>query len=424
MVKPRMRARSLTALVALTLCVPLFASNAAPSPASALTSQQVGVGATSLATPKSGGRTIYVSPTGTDVQREWKQWSTWGEWRDYSRLACLADPNATSGPVDCPEPTITAPLLTVKTAVRVARPGDVIVVRAGTYAEAVGWGILPGTSTRPIVMQAYPGERAVISGTLTLKAPDYWTVKGLRFLYNPAVQTGESVVAISGGTGWKFSNNEVAGSVGVANVLIVAAKASSTALADLQRAAPRNYTINGNCIRNNMGTDARGTDHNIYLMSSIYSVGGLIEHNLIAGAPRGANIKAAASSATLPNASPRNVIIRYNTMLAAASGVTIGLKAEGIAVLNNIIALPRESQKYDGGVKTYQLANPGSNAVKDTLISGYTRPISEDYGVTSHIFSARLNTTTSFSYAGSVANCTAKATSSTILAKYGQYAGS
>ena len=417
------RARKITVSVALAFCALLVAASVAPSPAAALTTQPVGVGPTTLAKPAYGGRTIYVSPTGSDTHREWKQWSQSGSWRNYSRLACLTNPSATNGPATCPEPTVQVPLSTIKTAMRVAAPGDVIVLRAGTYVEAAGWGMQPGTTTRPIVMQAYPLERAVLSGTLTLTSPDFWTVRGIHFAYNAAIQTGQAVVAISGGNGWKFSNNGVSGSVGVANVLIVAAKTSSTALSDLQRAAPRNYSLNGNCIRNNRGTDAHGTDHNIYLMTSVYSVGGLIEHNLIAGAPRGANIKAAASSASAPNSSPRNVIIRYNTLLAAASGVTIGLKAEGIAVLHNIIAMPSNSQQWDGGVKTYQLAKPGSNGVKDSLITGYSRPISEDYGATSHIFRARLNTTTPFSYVGSIANCTAKAASPTIRAQYGQLAG-
>lgn len=369
-----------------------------------------GLGASSLSQPSSGGRHIYVSTAGSDTYKQ------------YNRAACLRDPaNAGQYQDRCPEPTSSVPLRTVQAGLRAARPGDVIVVRGGVYAEAIGWGIQRGTAERPIVLQSSPGERVEINGTLIMASADHWTIHGLRFTYNSAIQTGQSVVLLSGGDGWSFTNNEVQGTRGVANVLVNATTASGST-AQLQAAAPRNYLIGGNCIHDNRAADAAGTDHNIYLMSSIWSTGGLIERNLIAGAPRGANIKAAGSTPATASGSPRNVTIRYNTMLSAASGLTIGLAAEGVEAQRNIIAVPNGSGRYDGAVKTYQLQQPGKNAVKDSLLSGYAQPISEDFGVTRHIFTARNDTATPFTYTGSVANCTAKAASATILSSYGHLA--
>lgn len=382
------------------------------TPASAASAVQYGVGSTSLASPSTGGRYLYVATTGTD------------SYKQYSRVPCLRDPSSRPPYQDaCPEPTASAPLRTVQAAVRSAHAGDVIVVRSGTYAEAIGWGIERGTSARPIVLQAAPGERVQISGTLIMTSPDYWTVQGIRFVHNAAVQKdGQAVVLVSGGVGWTFRNNEVTGSTGVANLLVNATTTSGTTSA-LRAAAPRDFEIAGNCIHDNRATGTQGTDHNIYLMSSIYSTGGVIERNLIAGAPRGSNIKAAGSTPSTANGSPRNVSIRYNTMLAAASGLTIGLKAQGVVAQRNVIALPAGSGPYDGAVKTYQLATPAKNAATDSLLSGYARPVSEDYGVSAHLFTARNNTKTAFSYTGSIANCTARASSATVLANYGQYAG-
>lgn len=396
---------------------PATAAPARPVPAASVVSASVpaasvAVGTTSLAEPSSGGRYVYVATNGTDT------------YKTYNRVPCLVDPSKRAPYQDaCPEPTPADPLRTIEAAVKAARPGDVIVVRGGVYPEAVGWGIQRGTAVRPIVLQSAPGERVEVHGTLIMSSPDHWTIRGIRFIYNADVQrSGQSVVVLSGGDGWTFANNEVTGSLGVANVLINATTATGTT-AQLQAAAPRNYRLAGNCIHDNRGSDAAGTDHNIYLMSSIYSTGGVIERNLIAGAPRGANIKAAGSTPAAASSSPRNVLVQYNTLLTASSGITIGLAAEAISAEHNIIAISANSGANDGAVKTYRLAAPGKNAVKDSLLAGYAKPLAEDYGVTQHIFMARNDVSTPFTYTGSIANCTARAASAAVLAKWGQYAG-
>lgn len=416
-----MRSHGFTAIAGLITVLAIVASSlgmAEPSYAAAAPAN------VAIAKPAAGGRTIYVSPTGSDDHKEWKSWYAENNgWKVYPRLLCLDTPSRKPQSQEtCPAPTAAAPLKSIEVAIRIALPGDVIVVRAGNYDEAIGWGARAGTKDRPIVLQAYPGERPTVRGTLILKGADYWTVLGLRFTYNPAIQSGQAVVALSGGTGWTFTKNEVTGSPGVANLLIVALTTSSSATtAQRVKAAPNAYTVSNNCITRNVGKHEHGTDHNIYLMSSIYSTGGVIERNLLAGASNGANIKMAASSPTLTNASPRNVTVRYNTMLYAASGATLGLKAEGISLVGNLIAFPSGSQASDGGIKTYQLQNPGRNAVKDSLISGYSPWLKEDWGVKSHIFSAR-NVSTPVTLTGSVANCTLAAVSPGVRAKYGTLA--
>lgn len=383
-----------------------------PTQTAAAASATYGVGSTKLATLQAGGRYLYVATNGTD------------KYKQYSRITCLLDPaDQPSYQDQCPEPTAAAPLRTIQAAIRAARPGDVIVVRAGVYQEAIGWGHLKGTASRPIVLQAAVGERVEVNGTLIIADADYWTISGIRFTYNAAIQgNGQAVVLFSGGVGWRFRNNEVTGSTGVANVLVNATRTSGST-AQLTAAAPRQFEIAGNCIHDNRATDAAGTDHNIYLMSSIYSSGGLIERNLIAGAPRGANIKAAGSTPATASGSPRNVTIRYNTMLNASSGLTIGLATERVESSYNIIALPVGSGKYDGAVKTYQLSAPDKNSAKYSLLSGYAKPIAEDYGVSRHLFTKANDTASGFIYTGSIANCTAQAASTAVKAKYGQYAG-
>jgi len=410
------RLKTFSGVVA-AFAIALVAPLAVVAPAEAATSNPYGVGSQSLARPASGGEYIYVANNGTDQYKMGPDW-----YRQRVSEFCL---EKSPRPYDdlCKAPDAGHPLHTIKAAVRLAGPGDVIVVRGGTYSEAVGYGAHKGTSSKRITLQAAVGETVTIKGTLILHSPDYWTVRGIQFqYYHPIQKSGQSVVLIAGGTNWRFENNKISGSTGVANMIVRTATVSSKAsTAQKKAAAPRNFNIYGNCIIDNRGDDKRGTDHNLYIMSSIYSVNGTIERNFMAGAPRGANIKASASSASKGNDSPRNLKIQYNTLLQGASGVTIGLKARQVNLSKNIIALPLQQQKYDAALKTYSLAAPTANSMKDSYINGYTRVIVEKYKTTKHVYLTR-NVKSTFSYTGSISTCSVKPATAGVSAKYGQFA--
>lgn len=393
------------------------------APASASTTTPgFGVGAKNLAVPATGARYIYVAANGTDLDREFQAWYNGGDYKEYSRYTCLTDPTKKSwgSQSRCTEPTIANPLRTVKLAMRIARPGDVIVVRGGTYTEAIGWGIVAGTATRPITLQARPGEAATISGTMTLSNAHYWRVAGLRFIHNASIQQGQSVVTIAGGTGWRFENNLVTGSTGVANVMVISSRASSTSSTALRAAAPNAFTIRGNCITNNRGTGPHGQYHNLYVMSSVYSTGGVIERNLFAGAPRGANIKAAAANPQTGWTSPKNLKIADNTLMYAASGVTVGLQAQYIEITGNLIARPSNELQYDGAVKTYQMSYAPTIGFKDGFVADYKQVVEYDYAAPQKVFVRRIHTGGAV-FSGSVSSCSVKPTSSA-AAQYGHLA--
>lgn len=65
--------------------------------------------------------------------------------------------------------SIDKPLRSIQKAVNMARPGDVIYVRGGTYSESI---VIrnSGTVDKPIVLAAYPGEKPVIDGQYNLPA--------------------------------------------------------------------------------------------------------------------------------------------------------------------------------------------------------------------------------------------------------------
>jgi len=255
------------------------------------------------------------------------------------------------------------PWKTIKRAVQRAQPGDTIMVRGGTYVEAVGWEADRATKDSPIVLTNYKNERVVLKGSLKLENADYWTVDGINVTYDPELGRREALVAFHGGAGWQLLNSEIWGSRGVSNVMIRAGAQS-----------PRDYRLAGNCIHDNLATgDAFMNDHNIYLQPGYDSGPGIIERNILFNAPNGANIKAAGGDPSKTGAA--NVRIDYNTMSTAGAGVIVGYASHGISMNGNLIG-PRK-----GGGQLYVAAILGNtvsgtnNVAKNTAVRGYERTV-------------------------------------------------
>ena len=145
-----------------------------------------GYGATpyALLSPASGSRVWYVSPSGNDA----------------------ATGDASS------------PLKTVNRAAQLAKAGDVVTIRAGTYNEGVSVKN-SGTVTQPIVFQAEQRGTVVLSGGhYTFQSADwsgdqqttgefYITLRGLIFRrYNDPQSTDDAAAAIRASKGWKIED--------------------------------------------------------------------------------------------------------------------------------------------------------------------------------------------------------------------------
>lgn len=86
-----------------------------------------------------------------------------------------------------------APFATIQQAVDAARPGDVILVRAGVYRPEDAIRITEsGTSAKPIILAAYPGERVVVDGSNMLRAKpmvkltaSFWKLQRLEIRSGP-----------------------------------------------------------------------------------------------------------------------------------------------------------------------------------------------------------------------------------------------
>jgi len=397
-------------------------------PAQADTTPAFGIGATSIATPASGGRYIYVDAArGSDFAYDATGHSE-GE-PPWPRQDCLfgartpywASHNGLSQRENCPEPDAAHPLRTVKIAVYASRPGDVIVVRGGTYREAVsttgdGRSDHKGTSaSKRLVLQNYPGETVRLNGWVNFNDPDYWTVTGIRFGYD-ATLTGNRnyIVGMFGGTGWIFMRNEVSGGYGNANMIvgINGSLAAST--------APTSWRVSQNCIHDNNGTNAGDIDHNLYVSASIYSRGGIIERNLMWNAPNGGNIKLGGSQN--PDEAPVDVVVRNNTLLRAGSGIIVGQKANKILINRNILGLPISTNSGDGGIKTYSMATPSGVAVDNNYFGGWKDYIRETGTLPNGRISRSNNKVWDQRISGTYAGCAVMPANATIRGGWGHLA--
>jgi hypothetical protein len=319
----------------------------------------VGVTASSLVGPlteaQAADRTIYVSPAGDDAR---------------SRLSAADQPVAT-----------------IARAVRLAQPGDTIVVRGGTYVGPVGYGAVPGRKDAPIRLQSAAGERVVIKGTLQLENADYWRVSGINVTQDPNGPRKEFLVKFDGGTGWQFLRAEVWGTRGVSNLMISGSE---------RFGSPKNYRVADNCIHDNNATgDAFMNDHNIYLMPGYDSGPGVIEHNLLFNAENGAAIKAAGPTAATGAA---RVTIRRNTVARTAAGVIVGFGSHRIQIRDNLIG-PQVKRPPAGSkwVANYNAAvignhvNGSSNISVSTGVWGFPRLLRSTQDSTRPIRAAYTN---------------------------------
>ncbi len=291
-----------------------------------------------LSSASAAGRTIYVAPSGDDSR---------------GRISAADQP-----------------LASIAKAIRLAQPGDTIVVRQGTYVGAAGYGAVRGRPDAPIRLQAARGERVLIKGTLQLDNADYWQVSGINVTQDPNGPRKEFLVKFAGGTGWAFRNAEVWGTRGVSNLMISGSPAGS----------PRDYLVSGNCIHdNNARGDAFMNDHNIYLMPGYSSGPGVIEHNLLFNSENGAGIKAAGPTAGTGAA---RVTIRRNTITDAAAGVIVGYGTNRVQLQDNLIGSQDKRppagalwvRNYDAAVIGNHVQGTGNTSIR-TVVWGYPRSL-------------------------------------------------
>ncbi len=317
-----------------------------------------------------GTMSIAAAPHGRQIWVSSSRGYDWIKHTYYPRSNCLNHKWKTISPTQpelCTAPDHDHPLKSIKEAVKIAHPGDVIIVRGGNYKNSWTLNGVKGTASKPVVIQAFPGENVFVKGFIQLRDSTYWRISGLRFLYDPAYNKGDAaVVQVEGGSHWTFSHNEIYKTVGTANL----------GVQKTDRSIPEYFTISWNFIHGSTPPASKirtrdGQFHNLYITTTTRSRGGLIEHNLILGAPHGTNIKLAGGKN--PADSSVHVVVRYNTLGWAQYGVIIALQCRSNDVYNNVISNPVKTSNpaKHAAVTTYRLNDPSSNHLAGNRVSGY-----------------------------------------------------
>jgi len=219
-------------------------------------------------------------------------------------------------------------------------PGDTLYVRGGTYVERIqNPPITAGTSSAPIVVSAYPGERPVIQGLLWITGASYWTFDGIDVTWDLATgQPSEHMVKFTNGVGWTFKDAEVWGAHSYAGIYV-----ASTVIGE-----PSGWTIAYNCVHDTYQSNGDNQDHLLYVDSGVGSTSGTVTRNILFNALNGEGVKLAGGTVTTGSA---HVSVSYNTVYMTKKNVLVGWESHDNDVYGNILDQSNDGQTFRG----YQL---------------------------------------------------------------------
>ena len=235
--------------------------------------------------------------------------------------------------------TAERPFRTIGSALRLAKAGDTVLVRAGTYTE---WASFEGAGSAgaPVVLSNYPGERPSITGRLRITG-SYFRVSGFAFLGQTSANRSGTMIYVTGGRHVEITGNEIANAWTHGIYL----DAGATDIA-----------ITRNWIHDN-GTHAV-YDHGIYWETAR---SGVIANNLVTG-------NRANGMQLYPNAD--DVVVTHNTVVGNGRfGIVVGgesTTSDGNMIVNNVVAF-----NADYGIRTYWGGPVGSgNVAQANLVYG------------------------------------------------------
>jgi len=224
--------------------------------------------------------------------------------------------------------TEAAPWRTLASAFAKLYPGDTLYLRGGTYTENVQPAIRPGRADARIIVRAYPGERPVLAGLLWLSRPSYWTLDGLNVTWNPSNSAGSHMVKMVNGTGWVLENAELWGAHSFAALLVYGSLTGE----------PAGWTVRNNCVHDTYSSNNTSQDQNLYINTGTTAGAGLIERNVIFGAPNGMNVKLGYGRTTPePGDGTANVTVRYNTMYGALKNLMVTDESHDNLIERNLV---------------------------------------------------------------------------------------
>lgn len=273
--------------------------------------------------------------------------------------------------------TLDDPWGSIEWAMRQLQAGDTLYVRGGTYVQRIGTpkAYAKGTPSARITVRNYPGEQPVIKGLFSIfkGGVDYWTFSGLEVTWDPATgQANETLFRMVDGVGWELTNMVIHGNHSYAAVRVMA---ETPGLAT-------DWAIRDSCIHSTFPADQNrvNTDHNIYVGAgnAVAPGGGVIERNVVFGAPNGSNVKLGAGSAELPGTA--GVVVRNNVLADAPQNVLVAWKSHNNTIQRNLLIRTDNgtwSQPWYPNIRGFRVSGSGNVALinggfgADTVISNH-----------------------------------------------------
>ncbi len=235
-----------------------------------------------------------------------------------------------------------SPYRTLQKAFSSLHPGDLLYVRGGTYVERLKLSVPKGTASAPVTVKAYPGERPVVQGLLWLTSADYWTLDGLNVTWSTGNSSGEHMVKMTGGVGWRLTNAEIWGARSYAALLIAG--------------TPSAWRVDHMNFHDTYRSNSTNQDHLIYVNGG--TGGGIIERNLFNRSENGRGVKIGPpSGSTSPIG---NVTIRYNNFYGnlGPSNIQLSFGASNNKIYRNIMVRPNSTSTPN--VTAYNLNGSGN----------------------------------------------------------------
>ena len=217
------------------------------------------------------------------------------------------------------------PWRTLHRALEAVYRGQVLYIRGGVYREDLSrLQLHRGGKYRPILVRNFPGERPVLKGSIALRRPMYWQIRGLNVTANPhATSVPPALVKVIGGVGWSWTKSEIWGSRGSANVLVVGDGVQE----------PESWTLTQNCLHDVKPAAGVTRSSNLALADMAAAGPGLVSRNLIFG--ERAEFQVALGSAK--GGGPTDVKVLNNTMYGGDVSVSIAGDASFMRVERNIM---------------------------------------------------------------------------------------
>lgn len=263
--------------------------------------------------------------------------------------------------------SISSPWKTVGYGITQVSAGDTLYLREGTYVERIqSPSISKGTSSSPITVAAYPGERPVIKGLFWITGPSYWIFDGLNVTWDAATgHPDEHMVKLINGVGWRFTNGEVWGAHSYAGILV-----ASTVSGE-----PTSWLIDHNCIHDTYATNDTNQDQLIYANPNMAGPG-VIERNLLFNATNGMGVKLGGPYDGSGGAA--SIEVRYNTIFNTSQSMLVSWGSHDNSIHDNL--LNKVGTNY-GNVRGYQLYGSG-NVASDNVGGDAKQFILNDSGYT------------------------------------------